>query len=214
MIKVVIFDMDGVISETQKLHAQVESEILKRVCIELSPEEITRRYAGVRPRDFFEQLLKEKGKENLVDALVDEKWKRVTEAAFIAVDEIDGSVDLIKYLHENKFPLAVVSGANREFVNAVLKSLELEKYFKFILGGDEVKNGKPHPEGFLLAAKNLETAPEECLVIEDGIAGMQAAKVGGMKCIGLVTFKADHYPTKNLVNSLREISLDYLNALR
>ena len=77
-----------------------------------------------------------------------------------------------------------------------------------------VSHGKPDPEIFLLAASRINIKPQECLVIEDGISGMEAAKSAKMKCIGLVEKKSKNYPTKNQVLSLFEITNDYLKNLK
>ncbi len=76
-----------------------------------------------------------------------------------------------------------------------------------------VKKGKPDPETFLAVAHDLKSEPQNCIVIEDGTSGMLAAKIAGMKCIGLVRDTKGTYPTKNLISSLREITPRYLSGL-
>jgi HAD superfamily hydrolase (TIGR01549 family) len=213
MIKGIIFDMDGVISDTQKLHSKIESELLNRYGVEITPEMITRKYAGVRAKDFFKELLDKQNKSYNLDELMNEKWSRMKELALEFVEEVDGAVDLIKMFYKNKFPLAVVSSSELSYVNVVLEKLNIKDYFSVIISGDMVTNGKPNPEGFLLASNKINVPFNECLVIEDGISGMQAAKNAKMKCIGLVKDKNEEYPTKNLVLSLGEVSVDYINQL-
>ena len=212
MIKGIIFDMDGVISDTQKLHSKIESEIFSKFGVNLSPEEITERYAGVKLKDFFTKVLMGKGCN--IEELILEKRRRMREAAEISVDEINGSHNLIKTLHKNNFKLAVASASQKKYVEIVLKKLKVIDFFDAIVGGDMVKKGKPDPESFLLASSKIGVAPENCLVIEDGISGMNAAIAGGMKCIGLVEDKNKKiYPTKNLVISLHEITLSYISSM-
>jgi HAD superfamily hydrolase (TIGR01509 family) len=213
MIKAVIFDMDGVISDTQKLHAKVEEEILSRFGICISSEEITKRYAGVKTNEFFDELLKRQEQPYNLDQLMEEKWKRMEELASKSIDEIEGATKLIQGLYNSGFKMAVASASNQIYVKNVIRSLGLEKYFKFLISGDMVSSGKPSPEIFLLAASKLEVNPINCLVIEDGVSGMQAAKAGNMKCIGLVDSKNKEYPIKNLVLSLDEITSEYLDNL-
>lgn len=213
MIKGIIFDMDGVISDTQKLHAKVESELLSRHGVNLTPEEITKKYAGVRTKDFFKDLLDKTNKKYDLDEVMKENWDRMAELAKISVDEVDGAKDLIKKFYAFGFPMAVGSASNYSYVVAVLEKLNVKQYFKAIVAGDLVKKGKPNPEIFLTAAKKIGISPEECLVIEDGAHGMTAAKKAKMKCIGLVKNKDEEYPTKNLVTSLRQISLEYLREI-
>lgn len=212
-ISAVIFDMDGVISDTQKLHAAVESRILKRYGIKFSPAEISRRYAGVKTIEFFNELLSQQPRPYRLEDLMREKWAKMSQLAARGVDAIDGSVGLVKDLHKRGYKLAVASASNHEYVANVIWSLKLHKYFDHLVSGDMVKRGKPDPEIFLLAASKLGVAPKECLVIEDGISGMEAARAGGMRCIGLVQDRGSEYPTKNLVQSLREITPGCISLL-
>ncbi len=205
--------MDGVISDTQKLHAKVESRILAEFGIVLSPEEITMRYAGVRTREFLSDLLNKQGAAYDIEALLKEKWAAMEKAAQEEVEEIPGSVALITDLRERGIPLAVASASNLEYVRTVLQKLGVFENFQAVVTGDMVQKGKPDPESFLLAAEKLGVAPEDCLVIEDGISGMEAAKRASMCCIGLVENLNKEYPTKNLVTSMKDISLSYIQSL-
>jgi len=213
MIKGVIFDMDGVISATQIIHATVESKILARYGVNITPQEISARYSGVRPSEFFDELLKKTGKSYDLNALMAEKWATVEKLAMVSVDPVEGAVELIKRLHKEGYPLAVASSSYSDYVNVVLKQLDVLKYFSFVVTGDLVSKGKPDPECFLLAATKIKIDPKNCLVIEDGISGMKGAKTAGMYCIGLVEDKNKEYLTKNLVTSLFEVTSEYLDRL-
>lgn len=213
MIKGILFDMDGVISDTQLVHSQIEREILERFGIVLSSDEITKKYSGVRTRDFFDDLLRTKGVRYDLDVLMDEKWKKTEALTRKNVDEIPGSSELIKMFFENGYSLATVSSSSLSYVQLVLSSLNVIHFFSELVSGDMVQHGKPDPECFLLAASKLHLVPEECLVIEDGLSGMEAARRAHMYCIGLVKNKNEKYPTKNIVLSLSEITNDYLKNL-
>lgn len=213
MIEGIIFDMDGVISDTQKLHSYVESNILSRYGIKITPNEITAKYSGVRTREFFDELLKTQEMEYDIDSLMIEKWEQIERIASISIDAIEGSIDLIKKLVADRYSLSVASASNLNYVRMVLKTLGVINYFSYIISGDMVENGKPDPESFLLASAKMKIIPENCLVIEDGISGMLAASQGGMQCIGLVKDLNGLYPTKNLVTSLSEITSEYINKI-
>ncbi len=205
--------MDGVISDTQKLHAKVESELLSRFNVNFTPEEITFKYAGVKTKEFFNDLLSKEGKEFDLDQLMKEKWEKMETLAKDFVEPIDGIYELLKMLKEKGIKIGLGSASNKRYIEIILKGLEIEDYFESIVGGDMVDFGKPAPDIFLLAAKKLDIEPENCLVIEDGISGMIAANKGNMECIGLVKeIDYDKYPTKNQVLSLREITWQYLEA--
>lgn len=213
MIKAAIFDLDGTISDTQKLHAMVESEILARYGVVMSPEEITLKYAGMSTRKVFDDLLKDTGLSYDCDEIMNEKRSRMLEIAEKSVDPIDGSIELIKKLHSEGFKLAVASASHVNYVEKVVKSLGVHHLFDFLVGGDMVTNGKPDPESFLLASSVIGIDPEHCVVFEDGISGMIAADKAGMKCIGIITGEASVYPTENIVKSWREVDIEYLNKL-
>lgn len=205
--------MDGVISDTQKLHARVESELLARYGINIPPDEISRRYAGVNTRHFFDDLLASTSHTYDLDALMNEKWAQMAFLAEQSVDQIEGSVELVKMLHSAGYKKAVASASNLNYVERVIDSLRLRKYFEFLASGDMVVHGKPDPEIFLLAASQIGVEPKDCVVIEDGTSGMRAAKLAGMQCIGLVPSRNKEYPTENLVLSLHEVTSEYLCKL-
>ena len=206
--------MDGVISDTQKLHSKVESELLSRFGINITPEEITRRFSGVRSREFFNDLLSKQNRKYDISALMTEKWDKMEKLASESVDAIPSSINLIKMFYEMKLPLAIASSSNLKYIRSVLSKLGVINYFSTIASGDMVSKGKPDPEIFLLAASKINIPAEKCLVIEDGASGMEAARRGNMKCIGLVNDKNGNYPTKNLVTSLSEVTPSYLSQIK
>ena len=204
-IKAVIFDMDGVISDTQVLHSKVETELLGRYGVKITPDEITKKYSGVRTTEFFHDLLK--GKSVDIDLLLEEKWGRMINLAKISVPEIEGSINLINSLKEAGFHLAVASASRIDFIKIVLVQLGICDKFDYVVSADEVKNGKPAPDVFLLAAEKLNVKPEECIVIEDGISGMEGAKNAKMKCVGLVSDLRGEYPADILITSLNDFKI-------
>lgn len=214
MIKAIIFDMDGVISDTQKLHARVESELLSHFDIHIAPDEISQRYSGVKTKEFVYDLLIAKGVEFDINALMIEKWQKMEELASQTVDPIDGIFELIDLCKTLNLKTAVGTASNFNYATKVLKSLNLFDQFDFIATSDMVKAGKPEPDIFLLAADKIGMLPADCVVIEDGINGMIAANRANIKCIGLVkNIDIEKYPTKNQILSLKEITKEYLLTL-
>ncbi|MFT4892685.1 MAG: beta-phosphoglucomutase family hydrolase [Candidatus Nanohaloarchaea archaeon] len=207
-LEAVIFDMDGVLSDTQRLHAQAQSQVLKNYDVEMPPEEITRKYAGREPGTLFRQetdtnkpMEAHAEKQELLHQLVENN----------GVEKIEGAKKLVKNLHE-EYCLAVASSSQPEFIQKVVSDLELEDYFDCIESASEVENGKPAPDVFLKAAEDLGVEPENCIVIEDGRSGMKGAREAGMVCIGLVNGKGD-YPAHETVESLKELDRNYMQKL-
>lgn len=214
MIKAIIFDMDGVISDTQDLQANVEENLLKKYGIEMTASEITDKYAGIADKEWFAMIIKEFNLSVDPNKMIKEKWDDILKISKNNIKEIDGAKELITNFKNNGFKLAVASASPFEFINLVVSELKVSNKFDILTSATEVNKGKPDPQIFLLAAQRLRVKPEECLVIEDGINGMIAAKRAKMKCIGLVKIKDyQKYPADLLVNSLREIYLDKIRKI-
>ncbi|MBI2042693.1 MAG: HAD family phosphatase [Candidatus Nealsonbacteria bacterium] len=207
-IKAVIFDMDGVIADSQPLHAGLEELLLKEHGIEIPAAELTRKYAGVPDRDCAEIIFKEHGKEVDLDKFVKEKWTRLIDFAKSKIAPIDGVFGLIDQLKKDNFLLAVASSSRPEFIELVLSELGIKDSFETIINGQEVKFGKPAPDIFLLAAQRLEVPPSTCWVIEDARHGVIAAKRAGMKCVWLTNdddFGEQAYSPDIKIKSLIEL---------
>jgi len=206
MTNAVIFDMDGVISATQSIHADVESEFLARHGVFITPEELSTRFAGVKDEDQFKILLGDKLNPSEIEAFITDKWTHLLNIAN-EVEAVPGAIELIHDLHQRLFPLAVASASISNYVETILKHLGVFDCFSAIICGDMVAHGKPHPEIFLMAAEKLGVQPSECVVIEDGAAGMEAAKAAGMKCIALIDDDSRELPpVTKTVTSLSELS--------
>lgn len=207
-LEAVIFDMDGVLSDTQKLHAQAQSQILQEYGVDMRPEEITSKYAGKPPGTLFREetaasdpMEAHGKKQNVLYELVDRK----------GVEPIEGSQQLVREL-EGEFKLGVASSSEPDFIQKVVDSLEISGYFEVIKSASEVANGKPSPEVFLETADELGVSPEDCLVIEDGRSGMKGATDAGMVCIGLIK-GSEKYPAHEKVKSLSELDKEYIEEI-
>ncbi|MBI4458194.1 HAD family phosphatase [Candidatus Uhrbacteria bacterium] len=213
-VQAVIFDMDGVISDTQVLHAKTESELLARHGIALHPDEITRRYAGVRDQEMFEEIFGNAGLEMPpLEELLRDKWQSIVGLVRGNVREVPGTRALIDALSAAKVPMAVGSGSRLSFIEMVLAELGVREKFAAVASAEEVRRGKPEPDVFLLAAQRLDVAPTDCLVIEDGVSGMIAARRAGMQCIALVREGGGReYPADRIVENLSAISVAALLA--
>lgn len=210
-IKTVIFDMDGVISDTQQANSELESLFLKKYGVEMSAEELARDYAGVPERVCAEMIFKKYGKEVDLDKFVETKLAALAKFARGRILPIEGALDLIQKLKANNFQLAIASSSTPEFIDLVLDELKIKDKFDVIAAGNEVKLGKPNPDVFLLAAKKLGADPADCVVIEDARHGVIAAKRAGMKCVWLTSGEQlgqSEYPADITVRSLNELRVE------
>jgi len=217
-IKAVIFDLDGVISDTQIEHFRVDMKILSELGFNFSLEKL-KKYAGVADSEFYKKLLKLKnGKEpslKEVKKILDKKYGILLKRLEGKIRPIEGVTDLIKKLKKNSFKLAVASSSTKRAIDFTLSEFKIRDYFKVILSQEDVKFSKPNPEIFLKAAKLLNEAPENCLVIEDAPAGIKAAKAAKMKCLAITTnFKKGFLKEADkVINSFNEISIEEIKKL-
>lgn len=215
-MEAIIFDMDGVISDTEKLHGIAESEVLNTYGIAITPEQVTDRFAGVPEMKVWEILFEEYGKSMPPQTqLQNEKFTILSALASGNVIEIPGSLDLIRMTMNHTIPRGIASSSRPEFINIVTRALKIHDWFDAVTSGTEVTNGKPSPDIFLLAAKKLNATPSHCIVIEDAASGCRAAKAAGMICIGYLPAgsKQDLSPADLIVPDLRDITWETLMKL-
>lgn len=183
MISTVIFDMDGVIIDSEPVHFRIEQEIFRELGLEISREEYSQ-YVG--RSDLWRSIKEKYGLDYEVDEIRDRYQTRYLSYLDTSYNEdpIEGVVDLIKALDENDVTLVLASSSTMKNINMVLKKFGLLEYFSLRISGANLETSKPHPEIFLKAAKLAEASPQNCMVIEDSGNGVQAAKAAGMRCVG------------------------------
>lgn len=205
----IIFDMDGVISDTQKLHTASELAVLSELGLNYEENAFRKRFAGITDESIFAQLFA----ENKINFSVEEAVNKKEKILYGRVNEIvamPGLENLLKSLRNEGVKIGLASGSSKEYIRTVLEKLDLKKYFQVIVSADEVAKGKPAPDVFLKAAELLGVRPGECVVIEDGRAGMQGARAAGMKVVALVENKNEGWPADKIINSLEELNTNNL----
>jgi HAD superfamily hydrolase (TIGR01509 family) len=185
MIQTVIFDMDGVIVDTEPVHSYAYFQHFAELNIDVSKEMFTS-FMGNSTRNTF-QKLKELFTINLeVDDLIQRK-RTIFNDAFDNKEDlylIEGVEELIKDLHQNGIQLIVASSAAKVTIDRVFKRFGLHQYFSHIVSGEDFPNSKPHPAIFEFAASLSIASKENCIVIEDSTNGIISAKAAGIFCIG------------------------------
>lgn len=184
MTKAVIFDMDGVIIESEPIHHVIEKKLFTDLGMDV-PYELHQSFVGKTTKDMFIILKEKYNLKQSLEELIELKDIRYYDhlKSLDSLPAVPGAIDLIRNLYNNGLKLAVASSAPIREIDLVMESFGLAEYFLSRTSGEEVKNGKPEPDIFLLAADRIGAEPAECVVIEDSRNGMLAAKAAGMKCI-------------------------------
>ena len=214
-LKGVIFDMDGVIVNSEPLHVKFECDILKSLGVDF-PAEGFPEYAGLAMDRFWASLKEKYGlKQSVEELLAYDTAMRAK--AFREQDHFDapsGVTGLIKSLKRAGIPLAIASSSHTMVIDAIIDKLGYRRYFDVVVSGFELKNGKPAPDIFLYAADLLGTPPAETMVIEDTANGVLVAKNAGMKCLG---FQNPTNPTRQdlsqadlVTDSFEKVTVDQL----
>lgn len=186
MLEAVIFDMDGVLVDSEPEHLKVSKMIYKDLGIKFDTEE-NNKFIGSNS-NYKWGYLKEHYSlsqpiEELIKLATDTYYNHINSKE-VNLKAMPGVIELVKSLSDSGYKIAVGSSSNLNAIEATLKEIKLDKHLKVIASGQFVEHGKPYPDTFLLAAKKLNVNPKNCLVIEDSHNGVIAAGRAEMKCIG------------------------------
>lgn len=193
MLKAILFDFDGVLADTEPLHFRMFQQVLYEEGIPLSEDAYYQKYVGFDDKDCFHAILAEHGRSiapETIRRLV--AWKAVMMLDHLKATPVvyPGIVEFVKS-SASRYRLAVVSGALRQEIELILQTAGMRTDFEHLTSAEDVRNGKPDPEGYLHALRSLNrNAPvlaPECLVIEDTLFGIQAAHAAGVRCLAVST---------------------------
>ncbi|TRZ49648.1 MAG: HAD family phosphatase [Dehalococcoidia bacterium] len=204
--RAVIWDMDGVIADTAPYHLKAWQEVFQKRGVKFTEEDFRRQF-GQRNDTIIRTTLGEGVSQSEVDVIASEKEENYRQRVRQNIRPLPGAVKLIRSLTEHGFGVALASSAPIENIQLVMRGLGIEDSFQAIVSGREVQEGKPSPQGFLLAAKKLGAEPENCVVIEDAPAGITAAKRAGMHCLAVT----NSHPRSSLMEA--DLIVDTLEAV-
>jgi HAD superfamily hydrolase (TIGR01509 family) len=182
----VIFDLDGVLLDSEPIYLAATNAVLAREGKNLSPEE-NARYIGWRYSDILREVIPRLGLVHPPEHYVRETRREVLRALSGPLDPPPGTVALLDRLDAAGVPRAVGSSSGHAWVETILDGLGLRERFPVVVGGDDVARGKPAPDIFLRCAELLGVRADRCVVIEDSPNGILAARRAGMAAIGLRT---------------------------
>jgi beta-phosphoglucomutase family hydrolase len=213
-LEAVLWDLDGVIADTGEYHYQAWQEVFGKRGYAFSKEDFMRHF-GRRHDTIIRFAIGENISTEEFNIITCEKQENYRRRVVSNIRPLPGAIELIRSLNEHGIKTAIASSAPMENIEIIIKGLKIEGCFQAIASGTEVAEGKPSPQIFLLAAEKLEATPSNCVVIEDAIAGVSAAKQAGMKCIAVT----NSHPGKSLkkadliVTTLESVNIDDLTGL-
>lgn len=217
MIKAVIFDMDGLMIDTEPIQSQAFANVLRSYGKEpvINSNGLVHE-VGVRGDKNFRTMKKKYDIDEEISTL--RKKRRIAYETLLenGVSPLPGLFNLLKILKQKKIPLAIASGSPMKHIMIILEYIKIVDYFDVIISGEDVKEGKPNPECFIKASQQLKISYKECLVIEDAESGVNGAKKIGMKVIAIPSIYTQHHSMKNadkVYSSLEKVTWSTIEEL-
>jgi beta-phosphoglucomutase len=212
--KAFIFDLDGVIVDTARYHYLAWQKIANELDIDFTLEhnELLKGVSRVRSLDIILEIGK-------VDASQEDKNRWLTQkneeylTYLVDMDQselLPGVLSMLQYLKEKDQRIALGSASKN--ARPILEKTGIRHYFDAIVDGNDVSNAKPDPEVFLIAAKLLDVSPENSIVFEDSVAGVQAANIGKMTSIGIGE-ESILYEAKHIFKDFNQIEKDFIASI-
>lgn len=224
MLQAVIFDFDGVITDSEILHFRAFNQVLAQYGFEMTTKDYYQTYLGLTDVDCYKLLIDQgllKIDQQQIPNLLQQKKQIFEKLAKAEGRIIEGVRDFLRMLEQNNVPMAICSGALLSEVELILVEARLRHLFEVIVSAEHIKKGKPDPEGFLLTLQRLNENREnpimgkQCIVIEDSHWGLEAAKAAGMHTIAVTnSYDAEQLSlAEKIVTRLNELSFNDLQQL-
>ena len=183
LIRAVIFDLDGVIVESENAHIEAEKQTFLKYGVRISSEEL-HKYTGTTAKVMFTELIRKYRLNTTFEEISGQKEDTLFRLLKEDAEPTKGITALLRELKSKRIKLAIGSSSTKKQIKYVLNKLEIAHIFNCVVGAEDIVNSKPDPEIFLKAAAELNANPSECLVVEDSKLGVEAAKRAHMKCVG------------------------------
>ncbi|HOD87480.1 MAG: 2-deoxyglucose-6-phosphate phosphatase [Bacteroidetes bacterium ADurb.Bin028] len=181
----VIFDMDGILIDSEPLWRQASMEIFTSLGVEMN-EELLNKTSALSSLDFCKVWYSHQPWEGMsfeeIDKEMEKRVLQIIEEKDVTIPDVKQTID---FFYNHGFKIALASNSSLYYVNRVLKKLNVEKYFSIVASAEQVENAKPAPDLYLHVANELKVKPEKCIVFEDSIVGITAAKAANMFVITL-----------------------------
>lgn len=208
-ISAVVFDMDGVLVDTEHLWDEVREELTTEWGGRYTPE-AQEAMMGMSSLEWSRYLHETVGLREAPATINQEVVRRMLARYDVELPVIPGAIEAVRRLDAAGYRLAVASSSNRELIDAVLRRLELAALFEVTVSSEEVERGKPAPDVYLEAARRLGVDPARCAAIEDSHGGIRSAKAAGMRVLAIPN---PSFPPDEEALALADVTLDSLGEL-
>ncbi len=183
MIQAVIYDLDDLMVDSDKIHFQAWKSLFENHGLKFElPGHLHKQLIGRRIVDILEILIDHFSLNVNFDSFFHEREAIFVDLIKKNLEALPGMENSIQFCRDQNLRTAIASSGTNLYIQAVIEKFSLHSDFDSVITGDDVKEGKPHPEVYLTAAQKLETPPENCLVLEDAQKGIEAAKAAGCIC--------------------------------
>jgi len=214
-IEAVIFDMDGVIIDSEPLYFKIQNELFNELGFSVLKSEYNT-FIGAGMQLMWEKLSSKFDLPFTVNKLISMNNKLIyrTFSELPLLTATDGFHSFLKSLKESKIKTAVASSTSKRTINVILSRLNVIQEFDTIVSSEEVQQGKPEADIFLEAARRINVKPDNCLVIEDSSLGVQAARKAGMHCVGFTNTNPENQDLSSasiIVSNFDKIDLESIS---
>jgi beta-phosphoglucomutase len=209
----VIFDLDGVLVDTVPLHFKAWQKLFSEYGKSFSFQDYKDKVDGIPSIDGAKAVLSEFSERDLYEMVARKREYFFNLAKEEGITPYQSSITLVKELKEQHIKVAVISSSKSAREN--LQIAGISDLFEVVVTTNDIDKGKPEPEIFLKAAQVLEVLPKDCVVFEDALLGVEAAKKAGMKCIGIDRYDNPGrlHSADNVITDMSEIDISFLEAL-
>jgi HAD superfamily hydrolase (TIGR01509 family) len=196
-IKTIIFDMDGVLIDSEPIHEKAEMEICREFGMDV-PKKEWDKFRGKKLEDIFSYASRKYGKgDEPIEKMIEKKIERYLFYALREMQLIDGVSEFLEKLKKTqKYRYALTTSGRKVQQDQILAKIKLTDFFPIIVTADDVQSGKPNPDPYLITVEKLKELPENCLVIEDSDNGILSAKAAGCQACGITTTFSKEYLEK------------------
>ena len=217
MIKAIIFDMDGVLINSQEAHYKADIMALAEVGHNVDLKFVMRG-AGTTTVERFSDWREELGYETPVDE-ISVRREEIIKELFIneGVEGVSGSKELLMDIKRNGIKTAVASSSSYDIINIILEKLGIRELFDAVISGEDMERSKPAPDVFLKSAEVLGVTPDECVVIEDSTNGVKAGFSAGMRVLGYInptSGKQDLSLANTVTDDFFEYNFEKLSSIK